>query len=272
MSGVYPNKKHIIIVCSQPQELAETKKELMGHFDVDMAASCDAALVVLKTVNTSAVLIYIGSDREGAFCAYDGLFDLLGERGIPVIFLAERGNSEDESNAFEFGAADYAVRRRDATSALAKRIHLRISAGEKERRLADFDKAVLAGKTILVVDDVELNRDIIAAMLSDYEDIALEFAVDGKEAVEAYKKMSDKLSMILMDVQMPVMDGLEATETIRRTGRDNAGEIPIIAVTADIRDDEIKLCMKAGMNGFIEKPIRYEDLIALITRQLLRRD
>ena len=342
MDGMYRNKKNIIVVCSQPQELAEIKKEMMDHFDVDLAASSDDALSILYAANISAIVIYVGSDHEEAFSIFSHLIECLRDRSIPVIFLAERGNSEDETAAFEMGAVDYTVKRRDAADALAKRILLRIRAGENERHsgvqerrtgeqerrvngdglpanrndqfvnddgllanrndifanrndlfanendllanendlfanendlVANEDsqfesnnvESILAGKTILVVDDIDLNRGFIAAMLSDCEGLTLEFAKNGKEAVENFEKEPDKFSLILMDVQMPVMDGLEATERIRRLRRGAAKDVPIIAVTADTRGAEIERYLKAGMNGYIQKPMDFDELYAIIS-------
>jgi len=64
-----------------------------------------------------------------------------------------------------------------------------------------------------------------------------------------------------MDVQMPVMNGLDATKIIRRLNYENAREIPIIAATADVDEKEIKLCLEAGMNDYIQKPMTYEKIL-----------
>jgi len=122
----------------------------------------------------------------------------------------------------------------------------------------------LVNKTILVADDVELNRDIIKTILSVIEGLKVEFASDGKEAVEKFEKDPNLYSFILMDVQMPVMDGLEATRTIRRLSCENAREIPIIAVTASVDEKEIELCLKAGMNDILEKPIIYDKILTVV--------
>jgi len=170
------------------------------------------------------------------------------------------------------GAVDYSARRRNTIKALVKRIILRINASENEKKLLNGGKALLSGKqapetvlenkTILIADDVELNRDIIAAMLSKIEGLTMDFAVNGKEAVEKFEKSPNLYSLILMDVQMPVMDGLEATKTIRHLNCKNAREIPIIAATANVEEKEIELCLEAGMNDFIEKPIAYDKMLA----------
>ena len=110
----------------------------------------------------------------------------------------------------------------------------------------------LAGRHILVVDDVEINRDIIIAFLEDTGAL-VEDASDGKLAVEmASRKQYD---MILMDLHMPGIDGFEATRLIRASGLPGRNSLPILAVTADSGGDVLSRCHKAGMNGLIGKPV-----------------
>ncbi len=111
---------------------------------------------------------------------------------------------------------------------------------------------------ILVAEDNEVNQLIIRKML---EKIGHEVSIvsDGKQAVEAAEE--NTYDIILMDLQMPVMNGFKATELIRKSLGNN---IPIFAVTADAYKDDLKKCSEAGMNGFLIKPYKLEDLINLI--------
>jgi len=120
-----------------------------------------------------------------------------------------------------------------------------------------------------VVEDVEINREIISAVLSDIEGLVLEFACDGREAADKAEAYPEKYNLILMDVHMPVMDGLEATRVIRSLDRGNLRVIPIIALTAATEEEEIEKCYEAGMNGFIGKPISNEELVAVIAEHCL---
>ncbi|MCL2805815.1 MAG: response regulator [Treponema sp.] len=261
-------KKHILVISGEPRVLAEIKAELMGHFDISIAASGAAALSAMEMYEISAIIIYICQNREIAFSVFTEVFDSAKSKNIPIKFLAEKGNDEDETAAFKIGAVDYTTRRKGTAKALADRIGLRITASEYEKnhfkRKTDANsyEKILHNKTILVAEDVEINRDIVAAMLSEIDGLTLEFAVNGKEAVEKFEKSPSLYALILMDVQMPVMNGLEATKAIRRLSCENAREIPIIAATADVEEKEIKLCMEAGMNGYIEKPVSSEKILA----------
>jgi CheY-like chemotaxis protein len=108
--------------------------------------------------------------------------------------------------------------------------------------------------SLLLVDDIELNREIALAFLQD-TNIQVDCAENGLEAVEAFKNAPRKYNIILMDMQMPVMDGLEATQKIRAMDLPEAKKIPIIAMTANAFAEDIAECKTAGMNDHIGKPL-----------------
>jgi CheY-like chemotaxis protein len=123
------------------------------------------------------------------------------------------------------------------------------------------------GKKLLMVDDHELSREITAGILeSTHAEIS--FASNGKEAVELFAMFPDKYDAILMDVQMPVMDGLTATRTIRAIETPRAATIPIIAMTANIFDLDKKSCFDAGMSRYISKPISVRELYRVLEEVL----
>ena len=134
----------------------------------------------------------------------------------------------------------------------------------KENEIISLD---LSNHTILIVEDVEINREIIEALLED-TGAEIDFAEDGKKALEAFDKASDKYSLILMDIQMPVLGGYEATKAIRAFESAWAKEIPIIAMTANVFKEDIENCLSAGMNDHIGKPIDQVDLFNKLARYL----
>ena len=85
--------------------------------------------------------------------------------------------------------------------------------------------------------------------------ITVDYAVNGKEALDKFLECGDIYDMILMDVQMPVMDGYQATEAIRKSGHPRAAVIPIIAMTADAFHEDVARASEAGMDGHLAKPI-----------------
>lgn len=126
-------------------------------------------------------------------------------------------------------------------------------------------------KTILLVDDVEINQDIIIALLLE-TGVQIEQAFDGTEAVEKFEANPWKYDLILMDVQMPEMDGLSATRTIRNMDMPGAKEVPIIAMTANAFKEDIQNSLEAGMNQHLAKPIIVEDLFKVLSMYLNRTD
>ena len=119
-----------------------------------------------------------------------------------------------------------------------------------------------------MADDNELNLEIMDEILKSSGALA-EGVHDGKEALEAYRKSPPGYyQIILMDVHMPVMNGLEATKQIRNSDRADASAVPIIAMTADVFKEDIRRCRDAGMNAHIGKPVELNKLYSEV-RQLL---
>ena len=139
---------------------------------------------------------------------------------------------------------------------IARRSGMAIFKGKK--------KARLEGRRILLAEDMALNAEIIADML-EIENIKADCAENGKLAVELFENSTSGIySAILMDVRMPVMDGLEASRTIRAMDREDAKRIPIIALTANTFDEDIQLSMQAGMNAHLSKPVEADNLIRML--------
>ena len=125
----------------------------------------------------------------------------------------------------------------------------------------------LKNKKALIADDIEINRDIIIAMLEG-TGMTFECAENGKEAVEIFKANPGDFDVIFMDMQMPEMDGLEATQMIRMLDVPEAITIPIIALTANVYRDDVIKCLDAGMNNHIGKPVMIDDLFEKLNMYL----
>jgi signal transduction histidine kinase/CheY-like chemotaxis protein/HAMP domain-containing protein len=125
-----------------------------------------------------------------------------------------------------------------------------------------------SGKRCLVVDDVEINRDILIELLSDTK-IIIETAENGREALEKFQASAEGwYDIILMDMQMPVMDGCTATAKIRSLNRRDAASVPIVAMTANVLRDDIDRAIKSGMNAHLGKPIDLRVLLEQLQRQM----
>ncbi|MBA3271961.1 MAG: response regulator [Acidobacteria bacterium] len=121
----------------------------------------------------------------------------------------------------------------------------------------------------LVAEDHIVNQTVARRML-EHAGYEIMLAVNGVEAVASFRRNAP--DVILMDLEMPEMGGLEATQTIRRIEAANGGHVPIIAVTAHAMTGDREKCLSFGMDGYVSKPIRRADLLAELERCLGRGD
>jgi cellobiose-specific phosphotransferase system IIC component len=142
--------------------------------------------------------------------------------------------------------------------------------GDKSREADDF-----SARHILLAEDVEVNREIVLALLEP-TGVRVDCAENGREAFEMFKAAPEKYDMIFMDVQMPEMDGYEATRKIRSLETRIAAEksdafvlpVPIIAMTANVFREDIERSLAEGMNGHVGKPLNFEEVMAKLRQYL----
>jgi CheY-like chemotaxis protein/nitrogen-specific signal transduction histidine kinase len=141
---------------------------------------------------------------------------------------------------------------------------------EPHRRVAESGEPRVASDhplRILAAEDNPANRMVLHALLDPFVD-EIEIATNGEEAVQIWARGS--FDVVLMDIQMPTMNGIEATEEIRRLEQiSNLCPVPIIAVTANVMDDQLACYAAAGMNGWVAKPIELGSLLAAISSATL---
>lgn len=148
---------------------------------------------------------------------------------------------------------------------------LRPFAGETEEPIITEKKENknFAGKHVLLAEDNDLNWEIANELLSDLG-LELEWAEDGRICVEKFEKSSKGwYAAILMDLRMPEMTGYEAAKAIRAMDREDAGVIPIIAMSADAFSDDIKRCLECGMNAHTAKPVDVQEVARLLEKYIL---
>ncbi len=146
-------------------------------------------------------------------------------------------------------------------------VRLKNSSGDNNSNLSDNENIDFTGKRVLIAEDNVLNMEIAVTFLEEYG-IQTEQAHNGKEAVEMFAgSEAGYYDMILMDVMMPVMDGLEAVKHIRKCKHKDSKTIPIYAMSANAFDEDVKRSLDSGMNGHISKPVSTEKLKSVFIKE-----
>lgn len=203
----------------------------------------------------------------------DVVRQIRGEIGenIPIIILTAYDWTTVEHEAREAGVTAFCNKpiflstlRDTLVSAVCENKDL---SAEPEKILPEVADNI-KGKKLLLVEDNELNREIAIAILTE-SGFSVDYACDGTEAVEKMKNaVKGDYDLILMDVQMPVMNGYEATKAIRAMSDPDIANIPIIAMTANAFDEDKRSAIASGMNDHVAKPLDMEKLFSVLQKYL----
>ncbi len=145
---------------------------------------------------------------------------------------------------------------------------------KKEDKNDISKKGEFRGRHILLVEDIEINREIVLTLLEPTE-LAIDCAEDGKTAFDMYRRTPDAYNLIFMDIQMPNMDGYEATRLIREYELEKSElsqirlkRVPIVAMTANVFREDVEKCILAGMDDHIGKPLVLTEVIEILRKYL----
>ena len=178
--------------------------------------------------------------------------------------------SDIKNEALEAGVNDFLPKPFFATSFSQKLAMLSANVDEEEE--AAVNAEALSGLNILAAEDNEMSAEMLIERL-DMEGATVVRARNGQEAVEIFEASAPgEYDVILMDVQMPIMGGHEATRTIRAGSHPEAKTIPIFAMTANVFAEDVRDALEAGMNAHIPKPIDMDELRRVTDRELNRKD
>ncbi len=243
------------------------------HFEIDVVSSCEEANQLLQGDFSRYDFFLVDwrmPEVDGIECVRK-FRQLEGADEIPIIMMTAFGGDREMVMAREVGV-DYFLTKPVKQSLLFDTIMeifnhpeaMHASLEEREeniRSLVSSDH--LAGVRILLAEDNRINQNVARELLESVG-IIVEVANNGEEAVHILQDRGDEFDGVLMDVQMPVMDGYEATKVIRANPVLN--EIPVIAVTAHAMQGDRDKCLQAGMNDYVAKPITPELLFSVLTR------
>ena len=186
--------------------------------------------------------------------------------GKPIIILTAYDWTDIEAEAREAGVTAFCEKplfMSELRDILSRPYRAQEEPSKKEQKIQ------FAGKRLLLVEDNELNQEIAVTILEE-AGFVVEVAEDGTVAVEKMKN-TDKYhqyDLILMDIQMPKMDGYEATRQIRALNKPDAARIPIVAMTANAFEEDREKAFEAGMNGHLPKPIKVPELLKTLNQVL----
>ena len=182
--------------------------------------------------------------------------EIVGNESAIIILTAYRWD-EILEEATKAGVDSFVSKPLFATSVLEE---FKSAARRKNLSGKEQNKADLDGRRILLAEDMQVNAEIMMMILKS-RNMKAELAENGKIALEMFEKNPEHYyDAILMDMRMPEMDGLEATRRIRALDREDAKQIPIIALTANAFDEDVQRSLQAGLNAHLSKPVRPESL------------
>ena len=246
---------------------ADYLRELGARADVafgglEAVKKADAAL---KTGDDYQIIFldWRMSDLEGTDTARE-IRSIVGEE-VPILIISAYDWSGIEKDADEAGINGF-IQKPFFKSTIYHNIQKYYLHCNQVQPVAASEQNVLLGKNILLVDDNAINLEIAEEILSDTGAV-VDTARDGREAVERFAcSPSGYYAMILMDIQMPVMNGYEATKAIRHMNRADADQVLVFAMTADAFADDIVLAKQVGMNAHFAKPLDMNVILKEITR------
>jgi CheY-like chemotaxis protein len=185
---------------------------------------------------------------------------------LPLLFLSSTGSGTDARRARALRVARYLtkpVRSADLLAAVSAALH---GAGDDTAPTDEEPPPALAGCRVLLAEDNPVNRAVATRLLEKHGCVVIAVG-DGLEALDALEH--EAVDLVLMDLQMPVMDGITATAAIRSREAEVGGHLPIVALTAHAMAGDEARCRAAGMDGYVAKPLRPRALLDVITRLTL---
>ncbi|MCL1829941.1 MAG: response regulator, partial [Oscillospiraceae bacterium] len=264
----------ILAVDDDPLALEYLKEVITGF-----GAICD----VSKSGEDALKLI----ERSGIYDIYLVDYRLPGMNGIALTrrLRAQHASSDKKASVVLVSAVEWSTVEEEAKdakidsfitkpifpSAIVDVVNSLIGANRQEVETPEQEVISYEGKHILLVEDVEINREIVMTLLEPTM-ITIDNAEDGVEAIEMFTAAPEQYDLIFMDIQMPNMDGYEATQRIRALDIPNAKTIPIIAMTANVFREDIEKCIDSGMDDHVGKPINIEDLLSKLHSYIGRSD
>jgi CheY-like chemotaxis protein/two-component sensor histidine kinase len=266
-SGVTWENVHILVV-DDALETREQFKDLFDSLNIKYDIAADGFEACKKI------------EEHGRYNIYFIDWRMSGMDGIELTRLIKERNDDGVSMAVMITASDWGFIKDDAQKAGVNKHLLKpltssmiidcvndcLISGQNEDE-PNLKSGIFEGKKLLIAEDIEINREILLSLLGD-TGLVIDCAENGKQALDMIEAAPTQYDIVLMDVQMPQMNGLEATRRIRALPALNGVALPIIAMTANVFKDDIENCLAAGMNDHLGKPIDIDIMVAKLCKYL----
>lgn len=268
--------KHSVLLASTDTEALNNIGQILDGtgLKTDWAASSLETLAKVKEahLNQEDYFIIIIENKLTPLSGIETARQIRSLEGgsIPIILLSTYDKEEIEEDASSAGADGFLTKpyfKNELLETLKNYIpNEDLPALQTQSYVPHRLTPHLSGLRILAAEDNELNREIICELLTA-ENVQVLCVENGKEALEEFEKSAPGYyQIILLDIHMPVMDGLKTSRSIRGSSHPDASVIPIIAMTADVFDEDIHKSREAGMDGHLSKPIVWEELFGIINQ------
>ena len=277
LDEVFNNLEHIVknplkklIVVEDDESTRKSISNLMQGDNIEIVAvgSGEEALSEINNTQFDCMILDLGLKNMSGFELLDTLKQNHPNLELPVVVYTARELSREEDIKLQQYASSIILkgarsfeRLLSETTLFLHQIESKLSEKKQEMlRKIQPPEDVLKGKTILIVDDDMRNVFALTSVIESY-DIKVIFAKNGREGIEKLKA-NNSVSLILMDIMMPEMDGYEAMRIIRKENKYK--KLPIIALTAKAMKDDREKCLAAGANEYLSKPVDTAKLISLL--------
>ncbi|MDR3090700.1 MAG: response regulator [Clostridiales bacterium] len=236
-------------------------------FSAEAVSSRPDALAALTLQRFDVIFIAVPLSGASTVDFAKEVSALCGEDAV-IVMMCQANTFTVRDDVSEVGIAEF-IPKPVNEYILIEALHKAIRARDTRREArGQGDNIVFPGKSILVAEDMEINREILSALLEETQ-LSVDFAEDGYLAVHMFSNSPEKYDLIFMDVNMPNLDGYGATSIIRGIeGLPKAKTIPIIAMTANVFKEDIDRCLEAGMNEHLGKPVDVEELMRTLRKYL----
>ena len=262
-SNILPQNLKVIVIDDDPVALEHAKLVLSDvGINADTAQNGDSALDTIKLKNArhegyDIIFVDMRMPGKDGFEVSREIRNVVGKEPI-VIILSIYDWYEFEDEAEAVGVDKFMLKPLNSielSEELTELIERRNADKSTRKQLAD-----LTNRTVLLAEDIAVNAEIIMMILS-MKQMKVDHAENGQKVVEMFADSEvGHYDAVLMDIRMPLMDGLQATEAIRALDRSDAKTVPIIALTANAFDEDVQRSLQAGMNAHLSKPVEPEQL------------